>query len=251
VIRHQPIADGELADVRGRLQTRPRDLVAWALARFAPERRVVVTGLQVEGVAVASMALELDPTVRLLTIDTGRLPRATHRYLAELRAHWDRDIEVVHPDPRQLDTFTRHHGVDAFYRSPQLRLDCCHIRKVAPLERALADVDCWMTGLRREQSAGRATTPAIELDDRHGRIVKVNPIAGWTDVQVRAYVEERGVPVHPLYAQSYRSIGCDPCTRPVAANEDRRAGRWWWEQGSEKECGIHAAPLRVVPAGRS
>ncbi|HEX4754421.1 MAG TPA: phosphoadenylyl-sulfate reductase [Candidatus Dormibacteraeota bacterium] len=219
------------------------DVIAWALARFAAERRVVVTGLQSEGVAVADMAIALDPSVRVLTIDTGRLPQATHEYLDTLRDHWGRGIEVIHPDTEQLEAFTGNHGTNPFYASAQLRLDCCHVRKVAPLDRALKGVECWLTGVRRGQSAGRATAERLDIDLRHRGIVKVNPLATWTGDTVHAYLREHGVPVHPLYAQGYTSIGCAPCTRPVSAGEDARAGRWWWESGIEKECGIHATPV--------
>jgi phosphoadenosine phosphosulfate reductase len=218
------------------------EVIAWALARFGAERRVVVTGLQSEGVVVAHMATALDPSVRVLTIDTGRLPQATHEYLDTLRDHWGRGIEVIHPDSAELETFTGDHGSNPFYASAQLRLDCCHLRKVAPLDRVLVGVDCWLTGVRRGQSAGRATAETVEIHARHRGIVGVNPLATWTDETVRAYLREHGVPVHPLYAQGYTSIGCAPCTRPVTAGEDARAGRWWWESGVEKECGIHATP---------
>ncbi|GAC1571503.1 MAG: phosphoadenylyl-sulfate reductase [Candidatus Dormibacteria bacterium] len=224
----------------------PREVIAWALDRFAPQRLVVVTGLQADGVAVADIALALDPSVRILTIDTGRLPQATYDYLDTLRAHWGRDLEVIHPDQGDLDPFASEHGANPFRSSVELRLQCCHIRKVAPLERALRDVDCWMSGLRRGQSAGRAATAPIESDHRHGDIVKLNPLAAWSDDEVHAYLSRHRVPEHPLYALGYRSIGCAPCTRPVAAGEHPRSGRWWWEDGIEKECGIHATPPTAV-----
>jgi phosphoadenylyl-sulfate reductase (thioredoxin) len=227
----------------------PRDVVAWALDRFPADRRVVVTGLQAEGVAVADMAISLDPTVRVLTLDTGRLPQATHDYLDTLRDHWGRGIEVVHPEQSELEAFTREHGSNPFYSSVPLRLDCCHIRKVAPLRRALADVDCWLSGVRRGQSGWRADALNLEIDLRHDGIVKVNPVAAWSDQAVEGYLRDRGIPQHPLYERGYRSIGCAPCTRPVAAGEDARAGRWWWEDGVEKECGIHRAPRVVALTG--
>jgi phosphoadenosine phosphosulfate reductase len=242
-------SEQELVLARARLgDGNARDVIAWALARFSPARRVVVTGLQAEGVAVADMAIALDPSVRVLTIDTGRLPEPTHRYLDTLREHWGRGIEVIHPDSEELEVFTREHGSNPFYASAHLRLDCCHLRKVAPLERVLVGVDCWLSGVRRGQSARRAGAETVEIDARHGGIVKVNPLALWSDETVRGYLREHGVPLHPLYAKGYTSIGCAPCTRPVAAGDHARAGRWWWESGVDKECGIHAVPL-VVPVG--
>lgn len=208
----------------------------------------MVTGLQAEGVAVADMAITVDPSVRVLTIDTGRLPEATHQYLDALREHWRRGIEVIHPERDQLETFTRQHGSNPFYASARLRLDCCHLRKVAPLERALVGVDCWLSGVRRGQSALRSSAEIVEVDVRHGGIVKVNPVAGWSAQTVRDYLREHGVPAHPLYEAGYASIGCAPCTRPVGPGEHARAGRWWWESGVDKECGIHATPLLAVGA---
>jgi phosphoadenosine phosphosulfate reductase len=246
----QPVFSAqELMLERARLNgAPPRDVIAWALERFPHEQRVVVTGLQSEGVAVADMAIALDPTVRVLTIDTGRLPAETHTYLDTLRAHWGRGIEVIHPDTADLEAFTREQGSNPFYASQLGRLDCCHVRKVAPLERALADVSCWMSGVRRGQTARRASAEVIEIDQQHRGIVKLNPLALWSENEVKVYLLERGVPLHPLYAKGYRSIGCAPCTRPVAAGEGPRAGRWWWENGIDKECGIHGAPQRV-PVG--
>jgi phosphoadenosine phosphosulfate reductase len=243
------LSDQELILARAPLRdANAGDVIAWALERFPRERRVVVTGLQAEGVAVADMAIALDPLVRVLTIDTGRLPHATHEYLDTLRAHWGRGIEVIHPDSDELEAFTGEHGSNPFYESAQLRLDCCHVRKVAPLERALVGVDCWLSGLRRGQSARRADAETLEIDARHGGIVKVNPLATWSTDAVHGYLRDHGVPQHPLYAQGYASIGCAPCTRPITAGEHARAGRWWWESGVEKECGIHVTHV-LVPAG--
>lgn len=245
------VSDEELESVAGRLGSAPaHEVIGWALGRFASEQRVVVTGLQAEGVAVADMAIALDGGVRVLTIDTGRLPEATLEYLDTLRAHWGRSVEVVHPDAVDLGRFSGEHGANPFRASVELRLECCHIRKVAPLERALRGVDCWMSGLRRDQSSTRAHTPVIERDQRHRDIVKLNPLAAWSEDEVRSYTRGHGVPEHPLYAAGYRSIGCAPCTRPVSAGEAVRAGRWWWEDGVEKECGIHATPQPLALGGR-
>ena len=241
------VSDQELEQTSQRLgeTAHPREVIGWALNRFAPERRVVVTGLQAEGVAAADMAIALDPGVRVLTIDTGRLPEETYAYLDSLRAHWGRNIEIIHPDRADLDRFSGEHGANPFRASVELRVECCHVRKVAPLERALRDVDCWITGLRQGQSAARSSATHIQRDARHSGVVKLNPLATWSGEEVHSYLRDHRVPEHPLYALGYRSIGCAPCTRPVAAGEHARAGRWWWEDGVDKECGIHATPRSV------
>ena len=226
--------------------TDARDAVAWAIAEFAPDRRVVVTSLQSAGVVVADLAVALDPDCRVATIDTGRLPEATLGYLDALRERWGRPVEVWTPHPTDLEPFLHENGANPFYASVDLRVQCCYIRKVRPLQRLLADVDCWMTGLRRDQSRERAAIDVIELDQQHGGIVKLNPLAGWSAGDVIAYLEERAIPAHPLYRAGYASIGCDPCTRPVEPGEDPRAGRWWWEEGIAKECGMNGSPLRVL-----
>ncbi|HVS42511.1 MAG TPA: phosphoadenylyl-sulfate reductase [Candidatus Dormibacteraeota bacterium] len=233
----------ELEETRRGLEgCHPRAAIRWALTRFAPERTAVVTSLQADGMAVVEMALRIDPRVRIVTIDTGRLPEETYAYLDEVRAHFGRGIEVLLPDATAVGGHVSEHGVTAFRASVERRLDCCHLRKVEPLERLLATLDCWLTGLRRDHSARRGSTPVVQLDTAHGGIVKVNPVAGWDETAVRAHLAASGVPLHPLYAHGYRSIGCAPCTRPVAPGDDPRSGRWWWEQGVDKECGIHATP---------
>ena len=216
--------------------------VVWALKTFNRGRVAVVTALQKEGMVVADLALRVDPAVRIVTIDTGRLPAETHAFLDTFRARYRRDVEVRRPDPERVVEFVSAHGPDAFYISPELRLACCDLRKVKPSARLLSELDCWLTGLRRGQSALRADTPLLERDDAHGSVVKVNPVAAWSEAQVDAYLADHAVPVHPLYAHGYRSIGCAPCTRAVQSGEDIRAGRWWWEHGVDTECGIHPRP---------
>jgi phosphoadenosine phosphosulfate reductase len=132
-------------------------------------------------------------------------------------------------------------GPNLFYESVENRLLCCNVRKVQPLTRHLATLDAWITGLRRDQWATRTNIRKVEIDHDHGAIVKLNPLAEWTEGEVWAYIRERDLPTHPLYAKGYTSIGCAPCTRAVAPGEASRAGRWWWETNAPKECGIHCA----------
>ncbi|HKF00429.1 MAG TPA: phosphoadenylyl-sulfate reductase [Actinomycetes bacterium] len=222
-----------------RLQgARPEEALAWAVETFG-RGFVVVTALQVEGIVVLDMARRIDPGVRALTVDTGRLPQETHEFLDTVRARLDVRVEVVLPDPDAVAAMVGRHGTNLFRRDQALRRLCCQVRKVDPLARALAGVDAWASGLRRDGGPARAGTAVAERDDAHGGIVKLNPLAAWTRADALAYAREHRLPLHPLYEQGFASIGCAPCTRAVAPGEDERAGRWWWEAGADRECGLH------------
>ena len=214
-------------------------LLAWAIERFG-RRFAVVTSFQAEGMVVLDLARRVDPGVRVLTLDTGRLPEETYQVIEAVRTGMGLEVEVITPDPVDVAAMVAGHGPNLFHKDPALRRLCCHIRKVAPLDRALAGVEAWATGLRRDGGPARAGTPKAEVDDGHGGIVKLNPLADWTRDQVWAYVRSHRLPVNPLYEQGYTSIGCAPCTRPTRPGEDERAGRWWWEADQDRECGLHS-----------
>jgi phosphoadenosine phosphosulfate reductase len=217
----------------------PEDVIEWALTTFG-ENVAIVTALQADGMAILDMAYQMFPQVRVMTVDTGRLPQATLDFIRRVRGHYpEARLEVRAPDPAEVDTMVRRNGLDLFRESVPNRLMCCQIRKVRPLTDALEGLDAWFTGLRRDQWASRAAIRKVELDHDHDGIVKVNPLADWSAEEVDAYLTEFDVPVHPLYTQGYTSIGCDPCTRPVREGESDRAGRWWWETEAPKECGMH------------
>lgn len=219
----------------------PQDVLEWALERFSP-RIALSTALQIDGVALLDMAYELDPGVRVFTVDTGRLPEETHELVEQLRERYPGfALEILAPEARHVQKLVTQHGPNLFYRSVENRLLCCQVRKVQPLQRHLAGLDAWITGLRRDQWATRTNIRKVEIDHDHGAIVKLNPLAEWTEEEVWDYVRERGVPYHPLYDRGYTSIGCAPCTRATQPGEAKRAGRWWWETNAPKECGIHCA----------
>lgn len=218
----------------------PQDVLCWTLERFG-SRAALCTSFQADGMAILDMAWRINPKVRVFTIDTGRLPQETYDLLDRVREKYGIEIEVYFPDATQVESIVRRHGTNLFYRSVQLRLLCCEARKVLPLRRVLATLDAWVTGLRRDQSATRATIRKIEIDHDHGGLVKVNPLADWTQNKVWDYLRAHDVPYHPFYDQGYTSIGCAPCTRPTNPGEDPRAGRWWWEKETPKECGLHYA----------
>ena len=183
--------------------------------------------------------------VRIFTLDTGRLHPETLDVLEQVRARYGYDIEVYRPDPAAVDTYVRDFGLDAIYQSIELRTRCCHIRKVEPLDRALAGKSAWVTGLRRSQSATRKALPLQEFDASY-RLWKFNPLAEWSEREVWDYLHAYAVPYNRLHDRGFRSIGCVPCTRPTAAGEDPRAGRWWWEDPETKECGLHKPPAETA-----
>jgi thioredoxin-dependent adenylylsulfate APS reductase len=185
------------------------------------------------------MASRLDGNVRVITVDSGRLPEETYELMDAVRERYGLQIEAYTPDSGELEGFVRREGVNAFYRSVPLRVQCCEIRKVNPLRKVLQELDAWVSGWRRDQWTTRKDIMKVEIDHEHGGLLKLNPLADWTEDQVWEYIRAYDVPFNRLYERGYRSIGCAPCTRPTEADEDPRAGRWWWEQGSRKECGIH------------
>ncbi|HUZ34759.1 MAG TPA: phosphoadenylyl-sulfate reductase [Streptosporangiaceae bacterium] len=217
----------------------PEDVIEWAVDALGG-RLAIVTALQADGMVVLDMAARTRPDIRVITVDTGRLPQEAYSFIDEVRQRYPRtQWEVLFPDSAELQAMVRQQGTDLFRHSVRQRMLCCQIRKVQPLTRALRDLDGWFTGLRRDQWASRAAIKKVELDHDHGGIVKVNALADWTHEEVWDYIRDHDVPAHPLYAQGYTSIGCAPCTRPIQAGENDRAGRWWWERNAPKECGIH------------
>ena len=219
----------------------PEEVLAWALQRFGPQRLAVVSSFQAESMVLIDMAWRIEPRVRVITVDTGRLPQATYEMMDRVRERYGIPVEVVLPDAALVARMVLRHGVNLFYRSVPLRLLCCHVRKVLPLQAALQNLDAWVTGLRRGQWATRANIRKIELDHDHGGIVKLNPLADWDHDEVWEYIRRHDVPYHPYYDRGYTSIGCEPCTRPVQPGADPRSGRWWWEVNAPKECGMHCA----------
>ncbi len=234
--------DLEIGEIANDLDDQePQDVIAWSLETFG-DHIAIVSSLQADSMAVLDMAYRLKPDVHVITVDTWRLPRATLKFLDQVREHYpDARWEVLSPDAREVEAMVARHEPDLFYKAVPLRLLCCQIRKVRPLLSALQGLDAWFTGLRRDQWASRANIKKVELDHDHDGIVKVNPLADWTKEEVWEYLEHNGVPVHPLYEQGYTSIGCEPCTRPIEVGEQDRSGRWWWETNAPKECGMHCA----------
>jgi len=218
------------------------EVLRWALGKFQP-KIALSNSLQTEDMVVLDIAWRIQPQVRVFTLDTGRLHQETYDMMDRLRDHYGVKLEVLFPEAAEVQAMVNAKGLNLFYESIENRHECCGVRKVKPLQKLLATLDGWVTGLRRDQWASRTNIQKIEIDAANGGIIKVNPIADWTQEQLDEYVQAHNVPRHALYAKGFTSIGCLPCTRATKPGEDPRAGRWWWEQEGQKECGLHVAKM--------
>ena len=218
------------------------EVLAWGIRTYG-DSFGISTSFQKAGMVILDMAVRISPSVRVFTLDTGRLPEETHAMVDLVRSRYGVTIEVVTPDPKEVEAMVKQHGANLFYSDPSLRMLCCHVRKVKPLEKKLKEFRAYAVGLRRLTSDTRNEVRKVELAKG---AIKLAPIADWTRQEIEGYLRRYGVPVHPLYARGYSSIGCAPCTRATEDDEDERAGRWWWENDSKKECGIHFAANGTV-----
>ncbi len=213
------------------------------LRRIADDYRpaVLANAFGPESMVMTDLIAKHELDIQVISIDTGRLPEETHALAHSVRRRYGPVITMINPDAEQVSSWTAQHGQNGFYDAVELRHGCCDVRKVQPLRRALAGKHAWLTGLRRQQSAMRQDLTEHVWDDVH-RIDKFNPMLEWSTEQVWAYIRDHRVPYNKLYDRGYTSIGCAPCTRAVSPGEDSRAGRWWWEMDTAKECGIHLDP---------
>ena len=223
-------------------ESQARDLLARVARDDHPA--ALASSLSVEDMLLTDLIGRERLPIEIFALDTGRLHGDTLDLVGRIEQRYGIAIRMVRPQPQAVNEYVVHFGRDAFYGSVELRKQCCGIRKLEPLVRALAGKRAWITGLRREQSVSRSEIPLEEWDEKHG-LKKFNPLADWTEAEVWDYIGAYEVPYNPLYDQGYRSIGCAPCTRPVTAGEDARAGRWWWEQAEKKECGLHRHEARA------
>jgi phosphoadenosine phosphosulfate reductase len=217
----------------------PEAVLRWALSEFHPDI-ALASSFGMEDIVLIAMMADILPDARIFALDTGRLHEETYEVAEEVRRKLGVRIEWCFPERAAVEELERSKGLYSFRESLGNRHECCRIRKVDPLSRALSGLRAWVTGQRREQAVTRRSLEVLEIDETHGGILKLNPLAGWTEQEVREYVRKRGLPVNRLHDMGYPSIGCAPCTRPVAPGEDPRAGRWWWERPEHKECGLHA-----------
>ncbi|GGE49149.1 phosphoadenosine phosphosulfate reductase [Halopseudomonas oceani] len=198
-----------------------------------------------DDIVVLDMAWKINPNIKVFTLDTGRLHAETYRFLDQVRKHYGIQLEVLSPDHQQLEAYVREKGLFDFYESGHG--ECCGVRKIAPLRRKLSTVDAWITGQRKDQSPTRVDVPVVQLDSGFStpehQLVKFNPLANYTSEDVWNYIRMLEIPYNPLHERGFISIGCEPCTRPVLPNQHEREGRWWWEEATKKECGLHGSNL--------
>lgn len=215
----------------------PEDALGWFAGQFS-EHVAFSTSFGPEDQVILHMIRKAGLPVRIFTLDTGRLFQETLDLMDLSVKKYGLPVRVLFPDASQVEDMVNARGINLFYESVENRKLCCHIRKIEPLKRALQGVRVWITGMRREQSVTRSGVPMVGWDDTHG-LIKLNPLASWTQEQVSEYILREGVPVNELHAQGFPSIGCKPCTRAVPAGADPRSGRWWWELPENRECGLH------------
>jgi phosphoadenosine phosphosulfate reductase len=217
----------------------PQEVLKWSLDNLHP-RIAMASSFGVEDVVVIDMMMKINQKARVFTLDTGRLNQETYDVMDEIRKKYNVDIEVMFPDQNEVEQMVRVNGMNLFYSSTGNRKLCCGIRKVHPLNRMLSALDGWITGLRADQTEVRLKANKLEVDDQHDGIIKVNPIIEWTWEQTWDYIKKNDIPYNKLHDRGFPSIGCEPCTRAIKSGEPLRAGRWWWESDSQKECGLHA-----------
>jgi phosphoadenosine phosphosulfate reductase len=223
----------------------PRDIVGLALREFPQDLAISFSGA--EDVVLVDLAAKAGGKFRVFSLDTGRLHPETYQFLERVRDHYRVPIEAFFPQPDAIEKLVREKGLFSFYKDGHK--ECCGVRKVEPLVRALKPLKAWITGQRRDQSPGtRAEVPVVQMDPTFGSperpLVKFNPLANWTSKDVWAYIREFDVPYNALHDRGFSSIGCEPCTRPVNPGQHEREGRWWWEVGTMKECGLHAGNVK-------
>jgi phosphoadenosine phosphosulfate reductase len=226
-------------DLAGR---HPSEILRWGLERWGSSLGISFSGA--EDVVLVHMASEIGLPFAVFSLDTGRLHPETYRFIDAVRKRYRIEITLMAPDASELEPFVKRKGLFSFYDDGHQ--ECCGIRKVKPLSRMLSALSAWATGQRRDQSPATRSALAVVEHDRafsgaHGGLVKLNPLAAWTSAQTWQYIREEGVPFNSLHERGFVSIGCEPCTRAILPGEHERAGRWWWEEATKRECGLHVA----------
>jgi len=212
-------------------------ILAFFSAKF-PGKCIFASSLGAEDQVLTDIIAKNYPEIRIFTLDTGRLFQETYDLIHITEQKYNKKIEIFFPDASLVQDMVNSKGINLFYESQANRKECCHIRKIEPLKRALGGMKVWITGLRKSQSASRSDIELLDWDHEYS-LIKVNPLLNWTEPEVWTYIRSHKVPYNTLHDSGYPSIGCLPCTRAVLPGEDIRAGRWWWEDESNRECGLH------------
>ncbi|OGR84049.1 MAG: phosphoadenosine phosphosulfate reductase [Elusimicrobia bacterium RIFCSPLOWO2_01_FULL_64_13] len=234
------IATEEISRKISDLQSKSaEEVLKWAFDAFGSGIALASSFQCEESVLIDMMHKTRGSDFRVFTLDTGRMNEETYEVMERMREKYRISIESQFPEREAVEKLEKEKGLFSFRQSIENRKECCGIRKVVPLNRVLSTLDAWITGLRKEQSVTRTDTPKIELDVPRKGMVKVNPLIDWSSDRVWDYIKKNQVPYNKLHDQGYPSIGCAPCTRAVQKGEDIRAGRWWWENPEQKECGLH------------
>lgn len=225
-------------------QQSPRKILKYALEQFD---NIAISFSGAEDVVLIDIAISIKPDVQVFTLDTGRLHAETYQFIEQVREHYGIAIDILSPDGEAVRALVGAKGLFSFYRDGHQ--ECCGIRKIAPLQRKLHTLDAWISGQRKDQSPGtRAGIPVIQSDTRFARpgavLTKFNPLANWSSQDVWDYIRGNNLPYNKLHDQGFISIGCEPCTKPVGPGQHEREGRWWWEEATKKECGLHGDNIK-------
>lgn len=231
------LTDALVASVKAKA-TSTLTLLNNASIEFGANNVTFANSLGAEDMVLTDIILKNALNIEIFSLDTGRLPVETYDLMSATEKHYNTKLNVYFPHADAVETYVKLNGINAFYESIDLRKACCHMRKVEPLQRALKNKAAWITGMRAAQATTRASLPVREFDTAN-QLEKLNPLSDWTEQEIWAYIRMHEVPYNKLHDQFYPSIGCAPCTRAVAMGEDIRAGRWWWEDPQNKECGLH------------
>lgn len=216
----------------------PEEVIRFFISHYK-EKVAFSSSLGLEDQVITHMIATIDKNTRIFTLDTGRVFPETYSLIYRTNDRYDINIQVFFPDYKEVEEMVNKKGINLFYESIENRKECCRIRKIEPLKRAFKGLDAWICGLRREQSVTRNDMQVVEWD-ANNNLVKINPLINWTEQQVWDYIKANNVPYNVLHDKGFPSIGCQPCTRAIKPGEDIRAGRWWWENPEQKECGLHA-----------
>ena len=222
----------------------PRSIIKLALDSFD---NIAISFSGAEDVVLIDLATKIRPDISVFCLDTGRLHAETYRFIETVRKHYSIELEILSPDALILQDFVKKKGLFSFYQDGHT--ECCGIRKVLPLKQKLSQLDAWITGQRKDQSPStRNAVPIIQKDNAFSTaertMIKFNPLANWSSAMVWYYITANDVPYNTLHEKGFISIGCEPCTRPVLPNQHERQGRWWWEEATQKECGLHADNMK-------